>query len=68
VLVRLWILDFPFADSARGHPLECWRGILPYQVEERPMPEANLEQRMTKLEEAVRELQEAMLARKPAPD
>jgi hypothetical protein len=32
------------------------------------MPEATLEQRMTKLEEAVRELQEAMRTRKPAPD
>ena len=32
------------------------------------MPEATLEQRMTKLEEAVRELQEAVLTRKPAPD
>ncbi len=32
------------------------------------MPEATFEQRMTALEEAVRELQEAMRARKPAPD
>jgi hypothetical protein len=32
------------------------------------MPEATLEQRMTALEAAVRELQEAMKARKPAPD
>ena len=32
------------------------------------MPEATLEQRMTALEEAVRELQEAMKARKPASD
>ena len=32
------------------------------------MPEAILEQRVTALEEAVRELQEAMRARKPAAD
>jgi len=32
------------------------------------MPEATLEQRMTALEEAVGELQEAVKARKPAPD
>jgi len=32
------------------------------------MPEATLEQRMTVLEQAVRELQEALNARKPAPD
>ena len=32
------------------------------------MPEATLEQRMAALEEAVRELQEAMHARKPAAD
>ena len=32
------------------------------------MPEATLEQRITVLEEAVRELQEAMRARKPAAD
>jgi len=32
------------------------------------MPEAPLEQRMMALEEAVRELQEAMKARTPAPD
>ena len=32
------------------------------------MPEATLEQRVTKLEEAVRELQEAALTHKPAPD
>jgi len=32
------------------------------------MPKATLEQRMTALEGAVRELQEAMNARKPAPD
>ena len=32
------------------------------------MPEATLEQRMTVLEVAVRELQEAMNARKPASD
>jgi hypothetical protein len=32
------------------------------------MPEATLEQRMTAMEEAVRELQEAVKARKPAPD
>jgi len=35
---------------------------------ERPMPGATLEQRMMALDEAVRELQEAMKARKPAPD
>jgi hypothetical protein len=35
---------------------------------ERPMPQATLEQRMTALEKAVCELQEAMKARKPAPD
>jgi hypothetical protein len=35
---------------------------------ERPMPEATLDQRMTAMEEAVRELQEVMKARKPAPD
>jgi len=35
---------------------------------EGPMPEATLEQRMTALEEAVRELQEAMRARKPTAD
>jgi len=32
------------------------------------MPEATLERRMTALEEAVRELQEAMHGRKPTPD
>jgi hypothetical protein len=32
------------------------------------MPEATLEQRMTALEEAVSELQEAIQVRKPAPD
>ncbi len=32
------------------------------------MPEATLEQRVTALEKAVRELQEAMNARQPAPD
>jgi hypothetical protein len=32
------------------------------------MPEATLEQRMTAVEEAVRQLQEAMHARKPTPD
>ena len=32
------------------------------------MPEATLEQRMTALEEAVGELQEAIKARKPSPD
>ena len=32
------------------------------------MPEATLEQRMTVLEKAVRELQEAKNTRKPAPD
>jgi len=32
------------------------------------MPGATLEQRMMALDEAVRELQEAMKARKPAPD
>ena len=32
------------------------------------MPEATLEQRMTVLEQVVRELQEAMNARQPAPD
>ena len=32
------------------------------------MPEATLEQRMTALEEAIRELQEAMKARYTAPD
>ena len=32
------------------------------------MPEATLEQRMTAMEEAVRELQELMKACKPAPD
>jgi hypothetical protein len=32
------------------------------------MPEATLEQRMTVLEEAVRQLQEALNLRKPAPD
>ena len=32
------------------------------------MPEATLEQRMTVLEQTVRELQEAMNTRKPAPD
>ncbi len=32
------------------------------------MPEATLEKRVKVLEEAVRELQEAMTARKPAPD
>ena len=32
------------------------------------MPEATLEQRMTALEDAMRELQEAMRARHPAPD
>ena len=32
------------------------------------MPEATLEQRVTVLEKAVRELQEAMNARQPAPD
>lgn len=35
---------------------------------ESTMPEATLEQRMTALEETVRELQEAMHARRPAPD
>jgi hypothetical protein len=35
---------------------------------ERPMPEATLDQRMTALEQAVRELQEVMKARKPEPD
>ncbi len=37
-------------------------------IGERPMPEATLDQRMTAMEEAVRELQELMKARKPAPD
>lgn len=32
------------------------------------MPEATLEQRMTVLEQTVRELREAMNARQPAPD
>ena len=32
------------------------------------MPQATLEQRMTALEEAVSELQEAIQVRKPAPD
>jgi hypothetical protein len=32
------------------------------------MPKATLEQRMTVLEKAVRELQEAMKTRQPAPD
>jgi hypothetical protein len=32
------------------------------------MPEATLEQRMTALEDAMRELQEAMKSRHPAPD
>ena len=32
------------------------------------MPEATLEQRMTALEDAMRELQEAVKARHPAPD
>ena len=32
------------------------------------MPQATLEQRMTALEETVRELQEALHARQPAPD
>jgi hypothetical protein len=32
------------------------------------MPDATLEQRITVLEQAVRELQEAMKARTPAPD
>ena len=32
------------------------------------MPEATLEQRMTAIEQTVRELQEAMNHRKPAPD
>ena len=32
------------------------------------MPEATLDQRMTAMEEAVRELQETMKARKPADD
>jgi hypothetical protein len=35
---------------------------------ERPMPEASLDQRMTAIAEAVRELQEMMKARKLAPD
>jgi hypothetical protein len=35
---------------------------------ERPMPNATLEQRVTAMEKAVRELQEAVKARKPAPD
>jgi hypothetical protein len=32
------------------------------------MPKATLEQRMTALEQTVRDLQEAICARKPAPD
>jgi hypothetical protein len=32
------------------------------------MPEASLEQRLTAVEEAVQELQDALCARKPAPD
>ena len=32
------------------------------------MPQATLEQRMTVLEDAVRELQQALQARKPAPE
>jgi hypothetical protein len=35
---------------------------------ERPMADVSLEQRMTALEDAVRELQQAMRARPPAPD
>ena len=35
---------------------------------ERSMPEATLDQRMTAMEAAVRELQELVKARKPAPD
>jgi hypothetical protein len=35
---------------------------------DQPMPEATLEKRMAAVEEAVRELQEAMHARKPADD
>ena len=37
------------------------------ESEEEPMPQATLEQRMTALEETVRELQEAMHARQPSP-
>jgi hypothetical protein len=38
------------------------------KIRELPMPEATLDQRMTAVEEAVRELQELVKARKPALD
>jgi len=45
-----------------------WPSMIAEKKEATSMPQATLEQRMTALEEAVRELQQAMRARQPAQD